>query len=218
MSDKANLKQLILVPAVITLAVTLLRLAGELLGGPALLFSSAAGGGGALVGISWLVPVFGAWLGWKLARAGERPRFWRALALAVLAVALLPATGLATARAGIPRASLTSLWIYVAVSVVGVGLALLAWPALGRALLAYGLAARVPVALVMLVAMIGNWGTHYDVPPSADFPAMSTLAKWVTIGLAPQLTLWIWYTVALGAIFGLVAGAIGGRRVATATA
>ena len=54
-------------PAVITLAVTLLRLVGELQGWSPLLFNREAGGGGALVGISWLVPVFGAWFGWKLA-------------------------------------------------------------------------------------------------------------------------------------------------------
>ena len=63
----------------------------------------------------------------------------------------------------------------------------------------------------MLVAMLGNWGTHYDVPPP-DFPAMSTLAKWVTIGLAPQLTIWIWYTVVFGALFGIVAAAVARRQ------
>ena len=71
MSQEATGK-LILVPAVITLAVTLLRLVGELQGWSPALFSRAAGGG-RLVGISWLVPVFGAWFGWKLARAGSGP-------------------------------------------------------------------------------------------------------------------------------------------------
>jgi hypothetical protein len=27
---------------------------------------------------------------------------------------------------------------------------------------AYGLAARIPVVVVMFLAMAGNWGTHYD--------------------------------------------------------
>ena len=213
MSDHtAGTRQLILVPAAITLGVTLLRLVGELLGWSPLLFNKEAGGGGALVGIAWLVPVFGAWFGWKLARAGSAPRLLRALGLTLLAVALVPLTGFLVARAGIPQESLTTLWIFVAVSVVGVVIGVSAWPALGRALLAYGLAARVPVALVMLVAMLGNWGTHYDVPPSPDFPAMGTLAKWVTIGLAPQLTVWIWYTVVLGALFGIAAAAIARHR------
>ena len=33
---------------------------------------------------------------------------------------------------------------------------------LGRTLLAYGLAARIPVAGIMFLAMMGRWGTHYD--------------------------------------------------------
>jgi hypothetical protein len=43
---------LILWPALIALAITLLRLAGELQGWSSVLFNPAAGGGGALVGIS----------------------------------------------------------------------------------------------------------------------------------------------------------------------
>jgi len=71
------------------------------------------------------------------------------------------------------------------------------------------------VILVMLVAMLGNWGTHYDVPPP-NFPAMGTLAKWFAIGVVPQLSIWIWYTVVVGMIFGIAAAAVGGRRPATA--
>jgi hypothetical protein len=83
----------------------------------------------------------------------------------------------------------------------GLALGLRAWPALGKVLLQYALAARVPVILVMLVAMLGNWGTHYDVAPP-NFPEMGTLAKWFAIGVVPQLSIWIWYTVVVGMIFG----------------
>jgi hypothetical protein len=151
-----------------------------------------------------------------LTRAGSAPGLIRALGLTLLALAVVPATGFLIAEAGIPQQSLTTLWIYVTASVASIVIGVLAWPALGRTLLAYGLAARIPVALVMLVAMLGNWGTHYDVAPSSDFPAMSTLAKWVTIGLAPQLTVWIAYTVVLGALFGIPAAAIARRRPAAA--
>ena len=34
---------------------------------------------------------------------------------------------------------------------------------------------------------------------------MSPLAKWFTIGVLPQLTIWIWYTVVVGGLFGIVA-------------
>jgi hypothetical protein len=219
MSNDASARPgpLILVPAVITLAVTLLRLVGELQGWSPRLFSRAAGGGGALVGISWLVVVFGAWFGWMLARAGGRPAsVGRALGLALLALVILPALGFAASAMGLNQESLSTLFVYVVGSILALFVGLRAWPALGRTLLAYAFAARVPVALVMLAAILGNWGTHYDAAPSASFPAMSPLLKWFYIGFLPQFTIWIWFTVVVGSIFGIVAAAIARRGRAAA--
>jgi hypothetical protein len=56
--------------------------------------------------------------------------------------------------------------VFVVVFFVGIAIGILAWPALGRILLAYGLAVRIPIALLMLVAMLGNWGTHYAGDPA----------------------------------------------------
>ena len=73
----------------VTLAVTLLRLTGELRGWSEDYFSRLPGGGLAIVGITWLVPFVGAYLGWQLARAGvEAPDLaslagWPAAALAI---------------------------------------------------------------------------------------------------------------------------------------
>src|SRR2546426_440321 len=50
MTNDASIKKLILVPALITLAVTLLRLTGELMHWSKALFNPAAGGGGGLAG------------------------------------------------------------------------------------------------------------------------------------------------------------------------
>ena len=62
--DASRIGKLILVPAVITLAVTLLRLVGELQGwSPALFNRGDKAWSPGLVGIVWLVPVFGAWFG-----------------------------------------------------------------------------------------------------------------------------------------------------------
>jgi hypothetical protein len=213
MNDEASVRpgQLILVPAVITLAVTLLRLVGELQNWSPALFSKQAGGGGSLVGISWLVPVFGAWFGWRLAKAGQGPgAIGRALGLALLALVLLPLSGFLAATLGVDQRSLATLGIFAVVSVAGLLVALRAWPALGRVLLAYALAARIPVVLVMLVAILGNWGTHYDVPPPG-VPEMSGLWKWFVIGVLPQMTVWLWFTVVIGGLVGIVAGAIGSR-------
>jgi hypothetical protein len=49
---KVSVGRLILVPAIVTLAITLLRLIGELQGWSPFLFNKAPGGGFALVGIS----------------------------------------------------------------------------------------------------------------------------------------------------------------------
>jgi hypothetical protein len=211
-------RKLILVPAVITLAVTLLRLVGELQGWSPALFSREAGGGGALVGIAWLVPVFGAYFGWKLTRAGSGPGgLGRALGLTLLALALLPALGFLASKAGIEPQGFTTFGIFVAGSIAAFFLGLRAWPALGRTLFSYGLAARIPVALVMLAAILGNWGTHYDVSPP-NFPEMSAVAKWFLIGLVPQLTIWIAYTVVVGALFGIAAAAVARRKPKPAAA
>ena len=220
--DKSRIGRLILVPAVITLAVTLLRLVGELQGWSPTLFDRECGFCWALVGIWLLVPVFGAWFGWKLTRAGSGPRsLGRALGLTLASLAVLPLFSFLAPKAGIlperlwrPNVplteSLTILSVFVAFAIVGLAIGILAWPALGRTLLAYGLAARIPVALLMLVAMLGNWGTHYDAHPS--YPQMSPLGWWVGIGLVPQFFFWIWYTVVFGALFGIVAAAIARRR------
>jgi hypothetical protein len=214
MSDTTSgrIGRLILVPAVITLAITLLRLVGELQGWSPRLFSREAGGGGALVGIAWLVPVFGAWFGWKLARAGERTAsVGRALGIVILALAAVPAAGLVLSKLGVSPFSTVTLVGYAVVSVLALLAALRAWPALGRTLLAYALAARVPVVLVMLVAILANWGTHYDVMPPNTPEMTPALYKWFMIGLLPQMTIWIWFTVVVGGLFGIVAGTIAGR-------
>jgi hypothetical protein len=208
---------LVLVPAIITLGVTLLRLVGELQGWSPVFFSRAPGGGGAIVGISWLVLVFGAWFGWKLARAGAGPGgVGRALGLTLLAFVLLPALGLAAGALKLDPHGMGTFAIYVVGALVALVVGLRAWPALGRTLLAYALAARIPVALLMLAAIFGNWGTHYDVAPYPDFPAMSPLLKWFLIGLVPQLTIWIAFTVVVGSLVGIVAGALARRGRAVA--
>jgi hypothetical protein len=103
------------------------------------------------------------------------------------------------------------LGVGLVVCVIAAWIAYRGWPALGKTLLAYGLAARIPVAIVMLVAMFANWGTHYDVAPP-NFPEMAPLAKWFMIGLLPQIFLWIPFTIGVGMLFGGLALLAVGRR------
>lgn len=214
------LKKLIVIPAVITLAVTLLRLVGELRHWSATFFNAQAGGGGAVVGIAWLVPIFGVYFALKLLGMGEGPAApWPAIGYPLLGFAVMPVVGIGAVTAlGLAPQSNAAFGIFVVLALVGGVIAFRGWPALARTLLAYGLAARIPVVIVMLFAILGNWGTHYDVPPSPDFPAMAPLAKWFMIGVLPQLTIWIWFTLAVGALFGGIVAAVKGRGRGPATA
>ena len=218
MSDKdVPVRNLILVPAVISLAVTLLRLFGELQGWSPRFFNRAPGGGGAIVGIAWLVIVFGLYFGWKLATMGHAPAgAWRAAGIAFLGLLLMVAAGVILNKLHVPP--LGQLLIFAVLSWVAVAIAYRGWPALGRVLLAYAFAARIPVAIVMLVAMLGNWGTHYDVAPPpdpqnpTDFGGMNVWLKWFLIGVIPQFTGWIAFTVVIGTLFGLIGAAIARSR------
>lgn len=213
--DAISTRKLVFWPAIVTLAITLLRLTGELLQWSPALFNRAAGGGGALVGISWLPPVFGILFAIQLARAGHGPRSGgRAVGMAVLGVAAAAAVIAGGSALGAIRPggfSLLALVLLTTAIAVGAAIAWWGWPALGQTLLAYAFAARVPVALLMLVAMLGGWGTHYDVAPPG-FPEMGVFSKWIMIGALPQLTTWIAFTVLSGAVFGSIAGAVASRR------
>jgi len=200
---------LVAVPAAITLAVTLLRLTGELFRWSPALFSREAGGGGALVGIAWLVPVFGIWFALKLLHAGvPRPRVLRGLGITFGAFALIPALGFAIFQLFGPIGQVVALSL---VSLLSAALGYLAWPALGRVLLAYGYAARLPVAAIMALAMFGGWDSHYALA-RPDFPAVGPFALWFLTGFLPQTTIWIAYTVVVGMLFALLAAAVTYRR------
>lgn len=209
MNDTVRTSRLILVPALITLAVTGLRLAGELMRWNPTLFSREAGGAGAIVGIVWLVPIFGIYFARKLLAAGMGPAgAGRSLGFAVLGLALVPAA-MFLAQA-LKLRFMAVLPLLAVASLAGAFVAFRGWPALGRVLGAYALAARIPVAALMLVAMMANWGTHYELGPP-ELPPMSLFVKWFMIGLVPQLTFWIAFTIVVGTIFGSIAAMVGGR-------
>jgi len=197
--------KLIAVPALITLAITLVRLVGELLNWAPSLFNKDSGGGGALVGIAWLVPIFGIWFAYKLIKLGVAPPSpWRLAGMALGALALVISTGVIVnvIKLG-PEAAIP---VFAVVSLAAAWIAATAWPTLGRVLLAYTLAARIPVIVVMLIAMLGNWGTHYDVSNEA-WPVVDTwnvFAKWFVIGVVPQLTAWLGFTLVIGTLFAAI--------------
>jgi hypothetical protein len=207
--------RLVLVPGIITAAVTLLRLVGELNHWSRALFNPDAGGGMALVGIAWLVPIFGIYFATKLKGSPEIRGGWRTVGSAVLAIVAFFAVFYALAMLlGVDPSEpkLAVLGANAAASFVAMGVACYGSGALGRLLLAYGLVARIPVVLVMLLAILGNWGTHYDVLPPGVVLEISPWAKWFLIGVVPQLTFWMAFTVVVGALFGGLALVVGERR------
>ena len=202
--------RLVGIPALITLGVTLLRLFGELREWSPALFSRKAGGGGAVVGIIWLVPIFGVYFALKLLRLGEGPTTpRRAVVHALYGVALFVAWGLLTFLLWPPYQVQVITGAAVALGVVL--LQFRGWAALGHTMLLYALAARLPVAVIMLFAILGSWGTHYDAFPPG-FPITNLWARWLWGGLGVQFTVWIGNTVLLGALCGSVAVALAVRR------
>jgi hypothetical protein len=161
---KPDFGKLILVPALITLGITLLRLCAELMQLPSWLASRDAGGMGALIGISWLPPIFGVYFALKLAGAPGR------------------------------------LW----------------WN-LYKTLLLYGLAARIPVIIVMGLAIHGDWGTHYDTFPAGSLSKASRMAQFLQGGVLTQLIWWVLiWTVGSGMLTGLIAAFIRSRKTSKA--
>ncbi len=130
--------------ALVTLAVTLLRLVGELRGWNPEYFSRLPGGGLAIVGITWLVPFVGAYFGWHLARARVSiPELTGLVGWNAAAIAVGLGIGAGLEKAVQPSATNTLL-LWAVVSLLVAAMSLSTWPTIGQLLLAYALAARIP--------------------------------------------------------------------------
>jgi hypothetical protein len=199
---------LILVPSLITLAVTVLRLVGELQDWSKAWFNPEAGGPWSIVDITWLAPIFGIYFAVRLACGGEGPQStWRALVFPVLGVAVGVA-GIYEFIALQLHVSFEGRLIYFwTLFVLAALVTLPGWPALFRTLLAYGFAARIPVAIVMFLAFRGNWGTHYDALPP-NFATTGLWSKFLWLGFFPQLTYWVGFTIVVGMLFGAIAASL----------
>ena len=196
--------KLILAPAVISLAITLLRLIGEINRWSPTLFNREAGGPGALIGIVWLVPVFGIYFAVRLAKEGRGPESrGRALGFTITGIVFFIALS-AAAEIVFPTSLVVTLVLFNVAAAAGAAIAYRGWPELGVTNLAYGLSARIPVAIVMLIAMIAQWGTHYELGPP-EMPPLSLLPNWLLIGLLPQMVFWVSFTVLVGGLFGILA-------------
>ncbi len=216
-SGKTSIGQLILWPALITLAITILRLLGELRGWPHPWFNAAPGGGGAIVGISWLPIIFGPFFALRLASSGEGPSgYGKAFGLTVAGLVVIFAGGFLASRV-IHSGPLSLLLVGMALMLLAAFVPWAGWRSLTRVLLAYAFAARIPVLIVMAIAMHARWGTHYDVVPPA-FSNASFAQRFIYFAVLPQMMSWIGFTVIVGSLFGEIAASIFGRKQVAQTA
>lgn len=203
MSDQPRRSLLVpvLVAGVITLAVSLLRLYGELhgesLGLPPWLVSKAAGGALSPVGIAWLVPIFGFWFGRRLAANGKRPAHaGKAILWCLLGI---PVTAGVFVLAGqVFRDSPVQAWV------IGIGMplaslaALKAWRAAWLVNLCYAVLARIPVLVIQHKAVQGGWDTHYAKGPRPDM----TPEQIESALMLAQVSFWPFaFTTIVGGVF-----------------
>jgi hypothetical protein len=192
----------IVVGALLSLGLLLLRLYGELHGWSPLLFSREAGGGFALVGIAWLVPLLGIWYAMRLQELGRTPaKMGRALLLSFIGLLLLAAPGPVVADPNSTIPPFGKIALLNTSVIVGATLAFVGWKELGRSLVAFGYLSRIPVVVVMYVAMQQNWGTHFE-KGMPGLPEMEFFPRWLVISVVPQFVTWIGFTVIIGTLFG----------------
>lgn len=208
--------RLVLVPSLITLVVSVARISCELGG----IVNATSGGGASPLGITWLVVVFGAWFGWRLAREGEAPSRRFAWAWSLVAVFLLVAM-VAVRMGGLdPEDRSEAAYVVLrqqVLVVTGVALVLAflqvrVWSRLALALFVYGLGARLTVVAIAIAAKLSGKDTHYTKfgPAGIERDLGDTIAS---VALS-QLGFWVGFTVVVGSLAGNVAAAMvrRGRR------
>lgn len=209
MTKPASPFRLVLWPTVVTLAISLARLLGQVQGW----IPPTSGGALHPLGITWCIFVFGGWFGFRLARSGSSPTLARPWALALLALAAAAGVGFWQFRALAEAGSETdfaalrgAVAMIAAVTGAGALLMFAVWPRLAFTLLLYALPARLTIVAITWLAKRCEWNTHYTKFGRAglerDMPETMLAAS------VAQLGFWVPFTI-LG---GMLVGGIFGRR------
>ncbi len=216
-NGSAGIWKYILVPSIVTLLVTVIRLIGELRHWNQIFFGRAAGGGGSVVGIVWLAFIFAIYFAVKLQNDGEvLAGKGKAIGMSVLAL-LVFVGGQFLYFSGFESGSTFRSVAGALVTIAALLIMRVAWPSFWNVLLAYALAARIPVIVIMYFALSGNWGTHYDAaPPNMSYPDLT--AKFINLGVIPQLLFWVPLTVIFCGLFGVITAAVRKPKPAVAPA
>ncbi|MBL8752552.1 MAG: hypothetical protein JNK15_04560 [Planctomycetes bacterium] len=197
-------------PSLVTLALSIVRLLSEVQGW----VTTASGGRGLPLGISWLIFVLGGYWGHRLARGDAGPRVARAWSWPLVAMLAVVVTGLVLVRplVGAPHSEATWTQLRVAVlamagvTTLGAVAMFFAWPRLALLLLLYAIPARATVVGIALLAKDRGWDTHYTKfgPMGMERDAAESLVA----VLASQVGFWIPLTI----VGGVLAGSLFARR------
>ncbi len=201
---RSSTLRLILWPSVITLVINIVRAVGQHEGW----FTKASGGGGALVGITWLPLVFGPWFAWRLRKGGSTPRVarpwtWSLLAVLPLVIggaltvpALLDANADEAGYATLRTAALAA----IAGAVIGAIRQFVVWPRLAWILLVYAIPARLTVVALTWFAKSNGWDSHYTKfgPKGWEFDMEGTMSRAALM----QLGFWVPVAVLSGTLLG----------------
>jgi hypothetical protein len=206
--------------SVISLGITSLRMIGERQYWSDTWFNSETlgmlpSGVSWVIDSSWLALPFGAYFAWKLAAAGHAPEsLFRAFACVSSGLLII----LINHYLLIPNAPVGFPYIYVllwaGMAVAGI-IQMYAWSVLFNTLFAYGLATRIPVLLLTILAMRGNWGTHYDFVRFGPAQATPLVPRIFWYAVFPQLVFWVAFTIFLGMLAGVVTFSIVRKRQPT---
>ena len=137
--ENLSMSKLVLIPALITLAVTVLRLVGELNNWNPALFNRTAGGGGALIGISWLALVFAVYFAVRLQNEGLGPEHaGAAIGYTLLALAVMIA-GMFAFGFGVQKQMRSMIWVALVIMAASLWVIRRAWPAYWKLMMTYAL-------------------------------------------------------------------------------
>ena len=198
MSEGSNVRvlPLLLVAAILTLVVTVVRLIGELNSWDARWFATGPGGDQSPFGIIWLVPVFGFMFGRRLAHGG-RPPFVASFFVPAFGLVALLGAGAYLLKTFEGAELRTWMGYFVYAGPILALLALFAWPRAFLVNLGYALLARIPVVVIQYLDIKNGWQTHYGkVHPKAGLDVTAD-DRLMMLTLA-QGTIWVPFTLLLG--------------------
>lgn len=219
MANKSpGILSLVLIPALISLAVCVLRLVGELNGWNPTFFGNAAPGAEeapGIVGISWLILPFGAWFGLRLRALHGEPahlgktalRFFIAFVVMAGGMFALDALDLIAMPDPKEPAEARGFGYMLALLGAAAAIALFAWPRLAITLCVYALLARLPVVAITWFALgQEEWDTHYTKLPAGTL-LPEGVSKFSFLAL-PQVTFWVAITMVVGGLCGCLGAAL----------